>query len=254
MTHDRREAIVQLIESERFVKTADLMKKFEVSNETIRKDLEYLEKLNKIIRVYGGAVVKSMHGMEPKYENRKMKNYSEKAAIGEYAVNCINDGDTIIIDLGTTTLQFAKALKRKRNVTVITYSLPIALELISDANIHVILLGGNVRQGDLSTSGFLAEENMKHFYVDKYILGFGGLTIDGGLTDYNIEESNLRRQILSRAQEIIAIADYSKIGVTALNFICNVQDISVLITDTNVDERAVSEIRSKGVEVVCVKV
>lgn len=253
MTHERRETIIRLIESERIVKAADLIERFGVSDETIRRDLEYLEKAGYLNRVYGGAVAKSMHGMEPEYENREMKNYIEKVRIGEQAVDYIKDGDTIVIDLGTTTLQFAKALKGKKKVTVITYSLPVALELVSDGNIRVIMLGGNLRYGDLSTSGFLAEESMKHFYVDKYILGIGGLTVDGGLTDYNIEESSLRRQILPRCQKVIGLADYSKIGVTAMNRICALEELDVLITDKRTEKKTVAAIRGKGVEVICVE-
>lgn len=253
MTHERRETIIQLVESERIVKAADLMERFGVSNETVRRDLEYLEKAGYLNRVYGGAVAKSMHGLEPQYENREMKNYMEKVRIGELAVEYIKDGDTIVVDLGTTTLQFAKALKGKRKVTVLTYSLPVALELVPDENIRVIMLGGNLRYGDLSTSGFLAEENMKHFYVDKFILGIGGLTVDGGLTDYNIEESSLRRQILPRCQKVIGLADYSKIGVTAMNHICGLEALDVLITDQRVEKKTLAAIRDKGVEVVCVE-
>jgi len=250
MTHDRRDAILELLETERMVKTQDLIDRFGVSNETIRRDLEALEKAGYLNRVYGGAVARVMNGMEPEYSNREVKNYKEKLLIAEKAVEFIEDGDTLIIDLGTTTLQFAKALRGNRRVTVVTNALPVAMELVNDPAIRVILLGGNLRSGELTTSGFLGEEGIGHFNVDKLILGIGGLTAEKGVTDYNIEEANLRRHFVKNCSKVIGLADHSKIGVTAMNNICKVNQLSMLITDAQSDKMTLAGLRAQGVKVI----
>lgn len=254
MLHDRRATIVQMITSERMVKVSDLIKTFNVSIETIRRDLKYLEDAGYIKRVYGGAVIKSMYGLEPDYSSREIKNYSEKVAIGRKTVELVDDGDTIVIDIGTTTLEFARALKGKKKVTVITNAIQIAAALVVDDNIRVIMLGGNVRKGDLSTSGFLSENNISLFNVDKIFLGIGGLTIEEGITDYHIEESNLRRHILKKTHMVIGLADFSKFGVIAMNKVCDIEKINFLITDDKTDKLMISKIRTLGIKVLIAEV
>lgn len=254
LLHDRRATIVQMITSERMVKVSDLIKTFNVSIETIRRDLKYLEDAGYIKRVYGGAVIKSMYGLEPDYSSREIKNYSEKVAIGRKTVELVDDGDTIVIDIGTTTLEFARALKGKKKVTVITNAIQIAAALVVDDNIRVIMLGGNVRKGDLSTSGFLSENNISLFNVDKIFLGIGGLTIEEGITDYHIEESNLRRHILKKTHMVIGLADFSKFGVIAMNKVCDIEKINFLITDDKTDKLMISKIRTLGIKVLIAEV
>ena len=254
MLHDRRAKIVQMITSERMVKVNDLIKTFNVSIETIRRDLKYLEDSGYIRRVYGGAVVKSMYGLEPDYSSREIKNYNEKVAIGRKTVDLVDDGDTIAIDIGTTTLEFARALKGNKKVTVITNAILIAAALADDDNIRVIMLGGNVRKGDLSTSGFLSENDISLFNVDKIFLGIGGITIDEGITDYHIEESNLRRHILKKTHIVIGLADFSKFGVIAMNKVCDIEKINFLVTDDKTDKLMISKIRTLGIKVLIAEV
>ena len=254
LLHDRRATIVQMITSERMVKVSDLIKTFNVSIETIRRDLKYLEDAGYIKRVYGGAVIKSMYGLEPDYSSREIKNYSEKVAIGRKTVELVDDGDTIVIDIGTTTLEFARALKGKKKVTVITNAIQIAAALVVDDNIRVIMLGGNVRKGDLSTSGFLSENDISLFNVDKIFLGIGGLTIEEGITDYHIEESNLRRHILKKTHMVIGLADFSKFGVIAMNKVCDIEKINFLVTDDKTDKLMISKIRTLGIKVLIAEV
>lgn len=250
MLHDRRAKIVQMISSDRMLKVSDLTELFKVSIETIRRDLEYLEQKGYLNRVYGGAVAKSMYGMEPDYSMREVKHFAEKTAIGEAASNLIEDGDTIVIDVGTTTLEFAKWLKGKKKVTVITNAIQIALELVQDKDIRVMMMGGELRGGEYSTSGFLAEDAMKMFNVDKVVLGIGGITVKGGVTDYNIEEANLRRLMVKRTGMVIGLADFSKFGVTALNHICSANRLHTLVTDQNTPPKYLAEFRNLGINVV----
>ena len=139
MIYDRRKRIIAMLQRDGVVKVAKLMEIFQVSIETIRRDLEALEKLGVLTRVYGGAVAVKKRGIEPHIELRKTEHHDEKRGIGERAVDFVDDGDVIVIDLGTTTLEFAKALVgKKKNLTVLTNSIPVALTLSEDENVRTL--------------------------------------------------------------------------------------------------------------------
>ncbi len=234
MLQERRNKIMEILREDGIVKVSELMKLFDVSIETIRRDLEYLEEHGMLGRVYGGAVPVQPRATEPSYQTREIKHFKEKKAIGERAVELVKDEDVIAVDIGTTTLEFAKALVGKRRVTVITNSMKIAMVLSEDADIRVLMVGGEVRRGEFSVSGFLADNDMGHFITDKYFIGVGGLSLSKGITDYHLEESNLRRIVIKNTQKVIALADYSKIGAVAMNKICGLDQVDTLVTDSNV--------------------
>lgn len=250
MNHERRSLIINKIKQERMVKVSELIAEFKVSIETIRRDLEYLEKQGILKRVYGGAVIAGMYGEEPTYSHREVKNFIEKKAIGVKAAQLIDDGDTIFIDVGTTTREVAANLLGKKNLTVITNATLVAHELIKNESCRVLLLGGEIRKGELSVSGFLTDKNMEYFNANKLIIGVGGLTLSNGITDYNIEEANTRRLMIKHADTVIAVADYSKFGVTAMNNVCSIKDIDILVTDCSVSQKIVSEYKQAGINVV----
>lgn len=254
MLQTRRERIIELIQEDRMVKVSDLMKRFDVSIETIRRDLEFLEKEGLLTRVYGGAVLNRKKAAEPLYEQREIKNYREKSAIAKRAVELIEDGDVLGIDIGTTAREFARELLGRKRVIVLTNSMPIAEILSEDENIRVIMLGGEVRKGEFSVSGFVAEQVMRRFNLDKYILGIGGLTVENGITDYHIEETNLRRVMLERSQKVIGLTDYSKFGVTAMNEVCPLSRLDILVTDTRADRTVIGRMHSMKTEVIQVEV
>lgn len=234
LQEERRAEIVRIINKSRVAKNQDLMDTFNSSIETIRRDLKYLEKSGLITRVYGGAMALNMYGEEPKYELRETKNLSEKKTIAKYAIDYIKDGDTLLIEVGTTTLEFSKLLGDKKDLTIITNSMPIAMNLIENPTFKVIFLGGNLRIGEYATSGSIAENTLDMFNVEKLIMGVGGIDKSGYITDYNIEESMLRRKMIKVSKSIIALADYSKFNVTALNRICEASQVTTLITDDKV--------------------
>ncbi len=248
MKTQRQNEIIQLLTEQRMVKVCDLVERFDVSTETIRRDLEYLEKKGHLSRIYGGATIKTMRGQEPEYAFRETKNYDIKIAIGRRAAELVEDGDTIIIDLGTTTLEFSRFLHTKKNLTVFTNSIQIASELVKSPEIRVFLLGGELRHGELATSGYLAEQMIDLFHVDKLFMGVGALTLKRGIEDYQVEEANLRRHFIKQSQIVIALADYSKFGVRALNHVCNLDKLDILVTDGNTDEKMLTAIRQQSIK------
>lgn len=249
MLQKRRSEIIEKIKVQRMVKVSDLVNEYQVSIETIRRDLEYLESRGYLRRVYGGAVIDGLLGQEPVYSHREVINYEEKRAIGIKAAELIEDGDTLFIDVGTTTLEVARNLKDKKDITVITNATLIANEVIKSGNCRVILLGGELRSGELSVSGHICDDNLQKFYANKLIMGVGGVSLQNGCTDYHINEAKTRRCMIERAGKIIAVADYSKFGVTAMNFICPINRVEKLVTDWSIPRETIKEFRENGINV-----
>lgn len=249
MKIERKDKILKMLADDTVVKAGILAKKFNVSMETIRRDLNELEEEKLIRRVHGGAVLYTEYGVEPNYSYRTAANYEDKINIALKASEMVKDGDSIIVDIGTTTLEMVKFLKNRKNLTVITNSMKIAMEIMDEKEITVIFIGGKVRLGDGSTSGFWAEEMVSNFHADKLFLGVGAIMSEYGVMDYHIEETNLRRCYIKSAEQVIALADYSKFGLKALNQVCKIEDLDYIITDEKTDKKILREIKEKGVQI-----
>lgn len=233
MMYERLDIIMKLINTKGFVKANELSRDFGVSLDTIRRDLESLEKKDLLKRVYGGAVSKYSKGAEIEYASRQQLHMDEKKAIALEASEFINNGDTVIIDLGTTTLEAAKCLRDKKELTCLTNSMPVATELVMNDNGRVIMLGGELRGGYYSTSGSLTGMEVDSFCVDKAIIGASGISDKNGVTDYHLEEANVRKKMIQKAEQVILLLDSSKIGVSTFVHVCNLDEIDILITDWN---------------------
>lgn len=253
MKEDRREEIIRLLAEQQTVKAKDLAAFFGVSMETVRRDLEELEYSHLIRRTHGGAVLTlPAAGLEPDYAKRTLESYEKKRRIGKRAADTVRPGDTLIIDIGTTTLELAHFLHGKRELTVFTNSLKIAAELMSDDGIAVYFLGGRIRGGEGSTSGGWAERAVDSVYADKYFLGVGAWDPASGICDFHFEETELRRHCLAHAKEVIALTDSSKFNRTALNLVCRTEEVSTLITDDDVSRQTVRDLHDRGVSVLTV--
>lgn len=252
MLYDRREQILTLLKKDGSVKVVDLVKCFGVSIETIRRDLEALEEEGFLRRVYGGAVRESRRSEETLLQERMVQNAAEKERIGKAAAAFVQDGDVIGIDVGTTTLEMARALlARDLRIIVITNSIQIAAALSVREKIEVILIGGRVRHGELSVGGhMLTEANMRLFQTDKLFLGVGGITDKFGITDFREEETAFRRIGIERTKEVYALADHSKFGVTAMYHVCDADRIHTVVTDAGTGRDMISALRMKGAQVV----
>jgi DeoR family transcriptional regulator of aga operon/DeoR family fructose operon transcriptional repressor len=251
MQHERRNDILVKIRKLRTVKVSDLMDEYQVSIETIRKDLEYLEKKGQITRVYGGAILHGFYGDEPEYESREILNYPEKQAIGKKAAEFINDGDVLFMDLGTTPMELAKQLRFKKNLTVITNAALTAMELLRNgSNCKVIFLGGELRKEEFASSGLITEQILKNFYATKTIISIGGISQEHGISDYHLNEACIRRLMIEQSNEVIGLADYTKFGVIAMNHICPLKKLSVLVSDWSVPVKVLEEYRSLGINIV----
>lgn len=245
----RHSNILTLIEEQGEVRVTDLCEKFSVSEMTIRRDLTALERAGLVRRTHGGAVSARGRSYEPPFLSRAGTNLAQKERIGQLAASLIHDGDSIALDVGTTTLEVGRALKDKHNLTVLTASLNIANLLASSPGIRLIVVGGIVRPGELSMVGHLAERAFREFYVDKLFLGVGGISLEAGLTEFNLEDALVKQAMIKTAKERIVVADSSKLNRIAFTLVAPLSEIHTLITGNESDETTVQQLRQAGLRV-----
>lgn len=253
MNHDRRSQIVDLITQKRTIKNGELMERFGISIETVRRDLEYLEKQGCLRRVYGGAVLNTTLGREPEYASRSKEHFEEKCAIAAAAAQLIGPEESVYLGVGTTVQAMAQYMKSMSGVTVFTNALRTAMALSETTPCTVILPGGELRGKELTLSGFPAEDNFNHFNVNKAFIGIGGITEDG-ITDFHIGEARLHKKLIDNAQQAIVLADSSKLGVRAMTNVCALRDVDMVITDSGAPEEIVRVMEQAGIRVILAEV
>lgn len=254
----RRSAILQQVRESSSVNVSKLSQQFGVSEVTIRKDLRILNERKLLVRVHGGAMA-NVHTAKAESEEHPLNfkllvNAREKEAIGRAAAAHIKDGDTILLDSGTTTLQIAKNLDRFHDLTIITNSVNAMMEALKYKRFKVILLGGTMRESSLSTVGPLAESNLKLFYCDKLFLGVDSFSVEAGLSTPSVEEASTNQVMISRTREVIAVFDSSKVNRRAFAFIASVDKINTIITDSHLPASVRSQLKSLKVNVETVTV
>lgn len=249
MKSERHSQIVAMLNRQGMVKNSQLIEAFGISIETVRRDLEILEQQGYLRRVYGGAVANVSLRSEPEYASRSKVNSREKNAIASAAAELIDPEDTIYLGVGTTVQAMAQYMKGLGELTVFTNALRTAVEVSEIPGCSVILPGGQLRSKELTLSGFPAEENLSHFNVDKAFVGIGGIT-EEGVTDFHIGEAQLHRLFIRNARQAIVLADSSKLGIRAMNNVCPLEQIDIVITDFGASKQAVRALEKAGVRVI----
>lgn len=251
----RRSAILQMLKENSNVSVSELSKRFAVSEVTIRKDLNILKSRNLLVRTRGGAIVNTTGPQEDEKNIRfkRLANFREKQAIGRAASELIEDGDTIIIDSGTTAFQVARNLHKFQNLTILTNALNVAQEILSYNRFNVILIGGNIRNSSESVVGALAESNLKMFYCDKLFLGVDSFSVENGLSTPSVEEANINQIMIQRSRKVIAVFDSSKVNKRALAFITSLDNIDIIVTDEGMDKSTRSQLKAMDIDVLTVK-
>ncbi len=252
-TVGRRMAILDELNKEGQVSVADLSKSFEVSEVTIRNDLAQLEKKNMLLRARGGAMkVKQTYvGMDHTLSDKQKENLQEKQDIGKKAIELIEEGNTIILDSGSTTFEVSRNFEDFNDLTVITNALNIAT-LLANSRVNVIVPGGTLRKNSLSLVGMLAEKGFRNYFCDKLFLGVDGFDIDHGISTPNIEEAQLNQIMIEMSKEVIVVCDSSKFERRGFAFIAPVSKIDIVVTDRNISRVAKSKLEGAGVKVIVV--
>jgi DeoR/GlpR family transcriptional regulator of sugar metabolism len=249
----RRDRIKQRVQTQREVAYAELAAEFDVSEMTIRRDVEALEMVGVVRRVVGGAIALKGKDSEPSFETRVANAAEEKHHIADAVADLIGTKETLIIDSGSTALAVAKSVKgRELGLTVVTPSLLVALELIDEPATSVVLTGGELRPGELSTIGPAAEETLRSYNCDTFVMGVAGIDAERGISDYHQGESQVKRAASQRADRVIVAADQSKLGRVTFVSIAPLSEIDTIVTDGSPDHPALVAARGAGVEVICV--
>lgn len=249
-TVERRDDIIQVLYDQGRVRVDELSDRFSVTTVTIRNDLDFLEKKGILHRTHGGAILRKNVYEDPTLEEKQELHNEEKQRIGQKAVELIKDGDSILLDSGTTTREIARRLNDIDNLTIMTNAINIAFELVSKNNVNVMITGGTIRSESYSLVGPDAEAVISNYYFDKLFLGVDGLDLKQGLTTPNPMEAQLNRLMVERAQEVIAVTDSSKLGRHSFSYICGLESISTIITDTNISGEFEKSLQRKDIEVI----
>ena len=249
---ERRTKFLELLEKQGQVGVIDLSRRFKTSEVTIRNDLKHLHSRGLIRRAHGGAVKINTVSMDPSLKIKAELHAEEKRRIGAAAASFVNDGDSIILDSGTTTQQIARQIKHKKDLKVITNGLNIAMELFGAKDIQLIFLGGVIRQNSLSAVGHFAEDILAQLSADKLFLAVDACDVEFGLSTPNVEESQVNQSMARIAKERILVADSSKFGKRSLSRIIPLADIDVIITDRNLPADMQSELRAHDLKLMLV--
>ncbi len=251
ITIDRRVKILEILNSQGQVAVNELSNFFNVSEVTIRNDLSHLENKGLLIKTRGGALKIQSVGIDQHLNEKAKINSRDKQAIGKKAAEIINDNDTIIIDSGTTTVEIAKHLVGKKNLTVVTNALNIASQLIND-EIRVVVLGGILRSNSLSLVGPIAESSIKNFYCDKCFIGVDGIDSSSGIYTPIPEEANLNKLMIEISKEVIIVTDSSKFKRKSFGFIAPISKVNMIITDSKIPEDEFTNLQNMGIKVILV--
>lgn len=252
LPNQRRERIIELMKEDGAAKVADLARIFKVTEVTIRQDLEKLEADGIVIKEHGGAYLKNMEDQVKNFSLAHQENMDKKESIAAKCLEYITDGDTIILDSGTTTTEIAKKIKSSglKNLTVITNALNIALMLGTGFNIEVILTGGEFKPPTLSLTGQKAADFFKGLNVHKLFLATAGISLKSGLTYPSISDLVVKKAMIDAAETTYLVADCTKIGKSSLASLGALGLIDYIITDSGIEDKHIQVFRDNEIEVI----
>jgi DeoR/GlpR family transcriptional regulator of sugar metabolism len=239
---ERQKKILELLMIKKVLKLTELTEELNVSIDTLRRDLNHLTKQGKIEKIYGGVkLVESKFG-ESTIADRLISHIEEKERIAKKCSEYIHDGDCIYLDSGSTTFQIAKYIKNKKNLTVITNSVPIVNELMND-DVELIIIGGKVRQNEQSVVAYEYLFNFNELNILKAFIGASGITIEKGISDYNLEEAITRKNMIELSKEVYVAADSTKFDKDVTIGIAPLDKIDYIITDGNIKKDFINKFK-----------
>jgi len=236
LPEERKNDILKQLNKVGKVKVMELVDQFNVSEETIRRDLMILEEKGLLKRVYGGAIKTVFEFEEPPFTQRTTVNQEAKVKVGKKAVELISNGDVIVIDVGTTMLEFAHCIENKKDITILTNSLPVSSVLTESLNQNrftgqILLLGGQIDPKQQSINGGITEQMLSQFNIDKAFISAGGVSIQSGVSNYHLHETLVSRKMVEVSKHVIVLTDYSKIGVNTFCKVCPLEKVDVVVCE-----------------------
>ena len=247
LTDERRAVILDRLRTQGRVLAADLTAELDVSSDTIRRDLRELDDAGLLRRVHGGALPR--HGDGAPFQSRAARAPAAKASIARRAAESVSDGQLVVLDGGTTTLEVARALRDDLRARVITTSPPIAIALADHPGLEVSVVGGTLRPNSLVTVGAAAVEAFRSIRADVVFLGVCGLHPEIGVTTSDLEERHVKAAMIEGAAEVVALADHDKLGTAMSVVVAPLSAVTRLVTDAEADDEALAPYRALGIEV-----
>ena len=247
---ERMQKILDLVDKKRRVTVNEVSEYLNVSLDTVRRDFSRLTSGGLVIRTHGGIIPADQVSFDPGFSEKQQQFKNEKNAIAKVAAEYIKDNEVIIIDAGTTAEGIFSYLKKDlAGVKILTNGLNIAMKSVAKG-FETIIIGGTIRNKTLSIIGPDAEEMIKNYHTDKLILATTAFSSESGAMTPHRGEAEIKRRYIHIANQVILIADHSKIEKTALYSVANIEDIDVLITDNKTDANFIKKIEEKGIEVI----
>jgi DeoR/GlpR family transcriptional regulator of sugar metabolism len=246
-TAEREKRILELLRDSTVVSVADLERDLEVSAATIRRDLGSMHERKLLERVRGGATLGSFFRVEPRFQDKQTKHAASKRRIAELAFGLVDDHDRIYLDGGSTVLMLARLLAERRELTIVTNSLVAAEPLIHTGH-RLILVGGEFRPLSRTLVGPLTRSVIESIHVDKAFMGTIGFTVEDGMTTTDPNEAFTKERVMRKANQVILLADSSKLGVPSFARSGTVADIDILVTEA-ITPAMSAELEAIGIQV-----
>jgi len=248
--YERRQTIVELLREEPGLRVTELAANLDVSEGTVRNDLNTLEEEGMLTRIHGGAVLTERRNLRhTAFRKRHRERGAEKQAIARAAANLVEDGDAILLDASSTAYYLALALENKQGLRVVTNGLEAARLLAQNSTNTVILIGGILNQDGSSVTGLLSEHIIQDLFVQKAFVSCSGFNIERGLTEVHLEEAQLKSKAIQSVQYVYALVDSSKLGHKDLTPFARLEQICCLFTDGGISPDWIQKIENAGIEV-----
>lgn len=249
-TPERQKQILSLLSKQGRLSVSEIVEQFSISEATARRDLETLASQGKAQRVHGGVIAAEQAPPELPILQREGEQADEKSSIGRAAAELIADGETVFLGSGTTVLEAAKHLRDRKNLTVITNSLPVLNALAGIKDITVVSLGGQLRDSELSFIGHITEQALAEVRVDKVVIGTRGISLEHGLTNDYLQETLTDRAILKIGREVIVLADHTKVNRVSTVLLAPLNAMQTFVTDSSADKKFVQTLKKNGINVI----
>lgn len=249
---ERKLRIIELVKHQQVATVSDLAKEFQVHEATIRRDLAEIEQEGLLKRTHGGVIVDKGANMEPSFSERVSDQLDQKARIGKKAASLIEEGDHVIIDSGTTTIHIARHLVNRTNITVVTNDINVAAELRDSTGITVIVTGGTLYHASFMLNGMYTDSLLGSIHVQKAFIGTPAIHPIHGLTHPEAQLVPTKQGMIKAAQEIIVVADDTKIGKVSLHTVAPISSVHTFITGSEASDSQMKLFKDSGVHLVTV--
>jgi len=246
---DRQRQIMTLLQESGSLRIGELTEMFDVSDETVRRDLTALEEQGLLTRTRGGALAESVH-LETSFQRRMRENWAAKLQIVRIAASYVEDGSTIIIDSGSTMAHLVRQLRSKRDLVVITNGITHVEDLLSNPTLTVVVTGGLIRRATMGAAGPLAVESLSSLHADHTFIATHGFSADAGMTYPSFDEVAVKRAMISAGADVTLLADGTKSGRASMVKVAPLTVLNRIITSQPISASEQNKIRDLGVELI----